>query len=128
VVFNLPLKQNTQVILTQNTPVKNATIYLNGSAVPLDLTLKEGTALNIALDLNVPVSTTIPVVLNVPVDLKVPVDIPLDQTDLHAPFVGLQGVVAPYRGLLGGLPNSWEETPVCGPFTSWLCDWVLTKK
>jgi hypothetical protein len=125
VVFDLPLAQKTEVKLTQDTPVNNATIFLNGRAVPLDLVLRKGTALKIGLDLTVPVSQTIPVVLNVPVQMKVPVDIALDQTDLHRPFVGLQEVVSPYRELLGGLPDSWRETPVCGGLTGWLCTWFF---
>lgn len=128
VVFDLPLKQNTEVILTKNTPVKNTTIFLNGVAVPVDLVLKKGTTLNIGLDLTVPVSQTVPVNLTVPVRLKVPVDIALNQTDLHRPFVGLQGVVAPYLALLIGLPNSWEETPLCKPESGFLCQWLAGTK
>lgn len=125
VVFNLPLKQNTEVTLTHDTPVKNATIFLNGQSVPLDLVLRKGTRLGIALDLVVPVSQTVPVVLNVPVNLKVPVDIALEKTDLHEPFVGLQGVLFPYKTLLEKLPNSWNETPFCGSLTGWFCRWFL---
>jgi hypothetical protein len=127
VVFDLPLAQNTQVVLTQDTPIKNATIYLNGIAVPLDLVLRQGTPLNISLNLTVPVSQTLPVKLSVPVDLTVPVnltvpvDIPLDQTQLHAPFVGLREVVAPYQGMLADLPSSWDETPLCAPWVDWVC-------
>ena len=127
VVFDLPLRQDTQVLLTQNTPVKNATIYLNGSAVPLDLVLKEGTELNIRLDMTIPVSQTIPVELSVPVNLTVPVDIPLNQTELHEPFLGLRNVVAPYNELLTPLPDSWQETPLCGRWTGWLCNWILNE-
>jgi hypothetical protein len=128
VVFDLPLKQDTQVKLTKDTPVRNATIFLNGQAVPLDIVLRKGTALNISLDLTVPVSQTVPVVLNVPVNLNVPVDIALDQTDLHQPFVGLQEVVAPYHSLLSSLPDTWRETPLCGALTNWFCDWFLASK
>jgi hypothetical protein len=107
VVFDLPLSQKTVVVLTEDTPVENATIFLNGQPVPLDLILREGTRLGIKLDMTVPVNQTIPVVLNVPVNLQVPVDIPLDQTELHQPFVGLQRVVSPFRQLLGEVPDSW---------------------
>jgi hypothetical protein len=114
VVFDLPLSQKTVVSLTKDTPVNNATIYLNGQPVPLDLVLREGTELSIKLDMSVPVNQTVPVVLNVPVMLQVPVDIPLEQTELHKPFVGLQQVVSPFRKLLGDVPDSWG--PVCkGP-------------
>ncbi len=108
VVFNLPLQQNTIVTLVQDTPVQNATIYLNNQPVPLDLVLKQGTQLGITLDLNVPVSQTIPVTLKVPVKLQVPVDIPLDQTELHQPFTQLGDLVGPYDSLLDKLPSSWK--------------------
>ena len=70
----------------------------------------------------VPVSQTVPMVLNVPVNLAVPVDIALSETDLHTPFTGLQEVVSPYQSMLSTLPNSWDDTPLCGPLTNWLCD------
>jgi hypothetical protein len=127
VVFDLPLKQNTDVVLTRDTPVQGATIFLNNQPVPLNLVLRKGTTLGIRLDMTVPVSQTIPVSLSVPVNLTVPVDIALDSTDLHEPFVGLQGVVSPYQGMLTSLPDSWEDTPVCGPaWLDWFCNWFLT--
>jgi len=128
VVFNLPLQQETQVRLTTDTPVRNATIFLNGAAVPIDIILRKGTPLNIALDLVVPVNQTIPVVLNVPVNLSVPVDIALNQTDLHKPFVGLQNVLRPYRSLLLQIPDSHQDLPLCGPLTNWICDWFFASE
>ncbi|HES57858.1 MAG TPA: hypothetical protein ENO21_00325 [Firmicutes bacterium] len=125
VVFDLPLNQDTNVILTQNTPINNATIFLNGARVPLNLVLPKGTALGIRLDMTVPVSQTIPVTLNVPIRMEVPVDIPLNQTELHEPFAGLQAVVGPYRELLAETPDSWKETPLCGDRAEWMCDWLI---
>ncbi len=122
VVFDLPINKDTEVVLVEDVPIYGATIYLNQVPVPLDILLPAGTALNISLDLVVPISQTVPVLLDVPVNLTVPVDIPLDQTQLHDPFVGLQGVVSPYQGLLKNLPESWEETPLCGPWTRWICE------
>jgi len=119
VVFDLPLSQSTNVVLINDTPVDNATIYLNNQAVPLDLVLKAGTILGIQLDLTVPVNQTIPITLNVPVQLEVPVDIPLDQTELHKPFLGLHEVISPYLDLLSRIPDSWEDVckgtmkPIC---------------
>jgi hypothetical protein len=109
VVFDLPLQQNTVVTLVKDTPVQNATIYLNNQPVPLDLVLRQGTELGITLNLTVPVSQTVPVVLNVPVVLKVPVDIPLNQTELHSPFTRLADLVGPYDQFLDKLPSSWKE-------------------
>ena len=128
VVFDLPLHQDTVVVLVGETPIYGATIYLNGAAVPIDLVLPTGTSLGINLDLVVPVSQTIGVSLEVPVNLTVPVNIPLDQTELHQPFTGLQGVVSPYRKLLSNLPRSWEEIPLCKPFlTHWFCDLIFAE-
>jgi hypothetical protein len=121
VVFDLSLNQDTEVELTQDTHINQATIYLNQAAVPIDIVLPAGTALNIALDLVVPVSQSVPVNLTVPVDLNVPVDIALDQTELHEPFVGLQNVVLPLSDLLTDLPNSWEELPICQSWLGWIC-------
>ena len=109
VVFDLPLSQKTIVTLTESTPIKGATIYLNGQPVPLDLDLPPGTKLGIELNLTVPVNQTVPVVLNVPVNLTVPVDIALNKTELHEPFVGLQQVLSPFRKLLGDVPDKWSE-------------------
>jgi len=109
VVFDLPLEQDTTVVLTKETPIKNATIYLNGQPVPIDIVLREGTPLSIHLDLTVPVNQTIPVSLDVPVNLTVPVEIPLNETDLHRPFIGLQNVISPFYWELNKLPDSWAE-------------------
>jgi hypothetical protein len=120
VVFDLPLKQGTEIVLTKDTPIKKATVVLNGQPVPTDIVLKEGTRMSIALDMVIPVNQQVPVVMTVPVKLTVPVDIPLVKTELHEPFAGLQDLVAPYKKLLDGLPNSWEEL-FCTPFRGWLC-------
>ena len=107
VVFDLPLNQDTQVTLTEDTPVNGATIYLNGSPIAVNVVLPRGTPLHIRLNMTVPVSQTIPVVLNVPVHLQVPVNIPLNQTELHPPFTNLATLVAPYNAILQALPSSW---------------------
>lgn len=120
VVFPLHLQQETTVVLTRDTPIRRATVILNGAPVPTDLVLRQGTKLDIYLNLTVPVSQTIAVELKVPVSLNVPVDIPLAETELHTPFVGLQQVVAPYKNLLDQLPDSWGEM-FCGALPDALC-------
>jgi hypothetical protein len=122
VQFELPVKTNTTVVLTEDTTIKGAsvTLYTGGLYIenaPTDIILPAGTNLPIALDISVPVSISIPV--QIPVD----VDIPLNQTELHQPFVGLQQVVLPYKDLLNGLPNSWnavinnKKPASCAPCT-----------
>ena len=53
--------------------------------------LRSVTPLNINLQ-----GLVVPVQTSVPVHLDVPVNIPLNQTELHQPFVGLQEVVRPW--------------------------------
>jgi hypothetical protein len=108
VQFELPLKQNTTVVLTKDTPIYNATVSmrtggLNIQQAPTDIVLPKGTELPVELDLLIPVDTWIPI------RLTVPVDIPLSQTELHQPFVGLQDVVSPFYWMLVNQPNSWAQ-------------------
>jgi len=121
VIFDLPISQDTQVVLTQDTPVEDVSILLNGVWLPTNIILPAGTPLDIKLDFTVPVSQTVPVNLTVPVSLQVPVDIPLDQTELHEPFTGLQQVVSPYRMLLSNTPDSAAEIDAC---QSWWVGWI----
>lgn len=121
VTFDLPLSQDTRVVLTRDTPINRATIFLNNQAVPIDIMLPAGTPLDIRLDMSVPVNQTVPVELDVPVNLRVPVTIPLNETELHDPFIGLQEVVSPYYWQLTGLPDSWSELLLCTPGADWLC-------
>lgn len=125
VQFTLPVQTDTNVILTENTPIEGAIVtiitpYFTLNRAPADIILPAGTSLPIQLDILVPVDTTIPVTLNVPVNLSVPVNIPLNQTELHEPFVGLQEVVLPYSKLLSQAPSSWNEALCTSP--GMLCD------
>jgi hypothetical protein len=91
--FNLPIQQDTNVTLTASVPVAGAWVVINSGGLsinaPANVTLPAGTNLPIALNLSVPVQAT------VPISLQVPVNIPLNQTDLHAPFTGLQQTIRP---------------------------------
>ncbi len=123
VQFDLPVQANTRVVLTEPTLIRGAQVNIAAGVLsinaPADIILPAGTSLPIALDINVPVDTTIPV------QLSVDVNIPLNQTGLHTPFVGLQNVVAPYNELLNALPDSWDETSLCSRWAKPLCDWLL---
>lgn len=108
VQFDLPLNQNTVVVLTEDTFIENASVTLSTGGLnivqaPTDITLPAGTRLPVQLNLVVPVNATIPISLNVPVN------IPLNQTELHPPFQLLQDVVSPYYDCLSGLPSSLSE-------------------
>lgn len=118
VQFTLPVVTDTTVQLTEDTRIDGARVTLNTGGLnilsaPTNIILPAGTNLPIALNITVPVDTTIPIVL------EVPVDIPLAETELHEPFVGLQDVVGPYYKMLADLPNA-QEIPLCKSAT-WLC-------
>mgnify|MGYP000891227488 CR=1 FL=1 len=123
VQFDLPVKTDTIVVLTQDTTISGARVSLSTGGLsiysaPTDIILPAGTNLPIALDITVPVDTT------VPVTLQVPVNIPLNQTELHKPFVGLQNVVSPYRSLLNQSSTTWQQV-ICGQPANGLCKWLF---
>jgi hypothetical protein len=113
VEFDLPLQTSTVVTLTEAVLITGATVNISGGVLtlnnaPTTILLPAGTPLPVELNLSVPVRQTVPVRLRVPVRLQVPVDIPLDQTDLHAPFTSLRDLIAPYQALVNDLPDSWD--------------------
>ena len=99
--FNLPISQDTVVTLTQNTTINGANVRINSGGLSINsaanIILPAGTNLPVHLELTVPVNTTVPIQLNVPID------IPLQNTELHKPFIGLQQVVSPFYWLLHGI-------------------------
>jgi len=122
--FDLPVVTNTTVTLTDDTRIRGVSINLRTGGLsiinaPTNIVLPAGTKLPIALNITVPVSST------VPVNLTVPVDIPLNQTDLHEPFVGLQNVVSPFRQWMEKLPDSRDEVQMCIGWRANICDWLL---
>jgi hypothetical protein len=122
--FDLPLNTITTVVLQKEVLLKNARVVslttggLTITNAPADIILPAGAQLPVSLSLTVPVDQQIPVNLNVEVD------IPLNQTDLHAPFVGLQDVVSPYKQLLDSTPNTLQDA-VCGQNGSDFCKWMI---
>jgi hypothetical protein len=120
--FTLPISQDTTVTLTQNTPINSANVHIVSGGLTINsaanIVLPAGTNLPVHLELNVPVTTT------VPVTLKVPVDIPLEQTELHQPFVGLQQVVAPFYNMLMPQIKKAGDVPACKS-APWLCNMLF---
>jgi hypothetical protein len=96
VKFDLNVSGPTDVVLTKDAVIKGALVTVNTGGLNInnahaDIVLPKGTPLSISIDnLVVSVDKTVPAVLDVPVD------IPLNHTELHEPFVGLQKVVEPY--------------------------------
>lgn len=112
VKFDLQLNQQTNVVLSQDVTINNAlvTVKTGGLNIVNALTtivLPQGTNLPIVLNLTVPVDKMVPVTLNVDVD------IPLEKTQLHDPFVGLQKVVEPFYCLVNPGALNLNQQPVC---------------
>jgi len=112
VKFDLLLNQQTNVVLSQDVIIQNARVTVNTGGLNITnalttIVLPQGTNLPVVLNLTVPVDTTVPVTLNVPVD------IPLDQTELHEPFTGLQDVIRPFYCMINSSAVNLDGLPLC---------------
>jgi hypothetical protein len=114
VQFTLNVSGATNVTLSQDVRITGAFVTLRsfGSKVindPASIILPAGTVLPIYIE-----NLVVPVDQKVPAILDVPVDIPLNATELHQPFTGLQDVVKPYYCLIKpGALNLTDNSPVC---------------
>jgi len=100
VQFSLNVSGPTDVTLTRDVAISGALVTVNTGGLNIN---------NARANIVLPAGTVLPVNIQnlvVPVDqqvlavLDVPVNIPLNQTELHEPFVGLQKVIEPYYCLL----------------------------
>ncbi|MGB7875931.1 MAG: hypothetical protein WBL25_16230 [Anaerolineales bacterium] len=89
----VPVQTTTQITLSETVNIPNAQVVINTGGLNINstarVTLPAGTPLTVNLNFDLPVRDTIPV------HLEVPVNIPMAETELHEPFVGLQEVVQP---------------------------------
>jgi hypothetical protein len=112
VQFDLQINQQTEVILSQDTPINGARVTLTTggleiSNAPANIILPAGTHLPIQLTLTVPVNR------NVPVHLLVPVDIELATSELGVPFTGLMDVLEPLYCMLNPLAVDARGMLIC---------------
>lgn len=96
VQFTLNVSGPTNVTLSQAVTIHGALVTVNTGGLNIvnaraTIVLPQGTLLPINIE-----NLVVPVDQKVPAVLDVPVDIPLNQTELHEPFVGLQKVVEPW--------------------------------
>ena len=100
VQFSLNVSGPSDVTLSRDVSISGALVTVNTGGLNIN---------NARANIVLPAGTVLPIFIQnlvVPVDQKVmavldvPVDIPLNQTELHDPFVGLQKVVEPYYCLL----------------------------
>ena len=112
VKFDLTLNQQTDVVLSQDVTINNALVTVNTGGLNITranttIVLPAGPSLPVFLNLVVPVDTQVPVVLDVPVN------IPLSETELNEPFVGLQEVIKPLYCFLKPDAVNLDNQPIC---------------
>ncbi|NWF65253.1 MAG: hypothetical protein HXY38_13220 [Chloroflexi bacterium] len=112
VKFDLQLNQQTNVILSQDVTITNALVTVNTGGLNISranttIVLPAGTTLPVNLSLTVPVDQQVPVTLNVPVN------IPLKDTQLRDPFVGLQNVIKPLYCFLEPQAVNMDNQFIC---------------
>ncbi len=92
--ITVPVQATTKITIAEAAVIPNAHVRIDTGALNIDanaqVTLPAGTPLVVKLDFPLQVQNSIPI------HLDVPVNIPLNHTELHEPFVGLQKVVEPY--------------------------------
>jgi hypothetical protein len=114
VQFTLNVSGPTNVTLSQDVVIDGALVTVETGGLNI---------VNARARIVLPVNTVLPITIQnlvVPVDQKVlavldvPVDIPMSQTELHEPFVGLQKVVEPFYCFIE--PNAVVNgVNVCSP-------------
>jgi hypothetical protein len=121
--INVPVTIPTvtaDITLTKPAEITNVGVQITEGGVTINalaakVTLPVGTPLSVEIK-NMP-PFNLPVQDQIPISLNIPVNIPLSQTQLHEPFVGLQEVVRPYYCLLE--PNAMVNgILVCSPLAS----------
>jgi hypothetical protein len=117
VQFSLNVNGPTIVRLTQPVRIDGASVTVNTGGLNItnanaSITLPQGLPLPINIE-----NLVVPVDQKVLAVLDVPVNIPLEQTQLHEPFVGLQQVVKPWYCLVE--PNAtFNGLQVCPQMTN----------
>ena len=107
--LDVPLETQTSVTITEDVDlngIKASFVLPDGGGTingNVFLTLPKDVVLPVKLDLVVPIDEMIRV------DLPVHVQIPLNETELGAPFATLEGLFSPLNNVLQGLPGSNDE-------------------
>jgi hypothetical protein len=104
VQFTLNVSGPTNVTLSEDVSITGALVTVNTGGLNINraranIVLPQGTVLPIFID-----NLVVPVDQRVLAELNVDVDIPLNETELHEPFVGLREVVEPFYCLIETCP------------------------
>ena len=109
--ISVPVQTTTQITLSEAVSIPNAQVVINTGGLNINsnarVTLPAGTPMMVNLNFTLPVQTTIPV------HLEVPVNIPMSQTELHQPFVGLQDVIRPWYCLVEPSAANLDGQLIC---------------
>ena len=109
--ISVPVQTTTQITLADSVVIPNAQVVINTGGLNINsnarVTLPAGTPLSVNLNFTLPVQTSIPV------HLDVPVNIPMTETELHEPFVGLQDVVRPLYCLVDPKASNLDRQLIC---------------
>ena len=109
--ITVPVQTRTQITLSETVNIPNAQVVINTGGLNINstarVTLPAGTPLMVDLNFNLPVRDTIPI------HLEVPVSIPMANTELHEPFVGLQDVVRPLYCLVDPNATGLDTQLIC---------------
>lgn len=109
--ITVPVRTTTEIKLASAATISNAHVVINTGGLsinaPASVTLPAGTPLMVELNFDLPVKDEIPV------HLDVPVNIPMAETELHEPFVGLQDVVRPWYCLVESRAFSLTGQAIC---------------
>jgi len=109
--ISVPVQTTTQITLSEAVSIPNAQVVINTGGLNINsnarVTLPAGTPMMVNLNFTLPVQTTIPV------HLEVPVNIPMSQTELHQPFVGLQDVIRPWYCLVEPSAANQDGQLIC---------------
>jgi hypothetical protein len=114
VQFSLSVSGPANVTLSRSVEIRGARVWVQTGGLTITdanatIVLPAGVVLPINID-----NLAVPVDQKVPAVLDVPVDIPLNQTELHEPFVGLRKVVEPWYCLIQ--PSAtFRGIQVCSP-------------
>src|SRR5215216_2563544 len=117
VQFSLNVSGPTNVTLSQPVTISGAAVSVQTGGLNIrdanaTIVLPAGVILPINIE-----NLVVPVDQKVPAVLDVPVDIPLAQTELHEPFVGLQQVVKPWYCLIEPTAT-FNDSPICSQVTN----------
>ena len=109
--ITVPVQTTTQITLSDAVVIPNAQVVINTGGLNINsnarVTLPAGTPLTVNLNFNLPVQDTIPI------HLEVPVSIPMANTELHEPFVGLQEVVKPIYCFVDPNASNLDGQVIC---------------